>query len=98
VIPDRSRRAAVDVVLAVERDAAYSNLLLPRILRDRGLTGADAAFATELTYGTLRRQGSLDVVLTDGARRDRLRRVGRRTASTDLGSPRHRKGGATPPG
>ncbi len=67
---DRPRRVAADVVIAVDRDAAYSNLLLPRLLRDRSIAGADAGFATELTYGTLRRQGSLDVVIGAGAKRD----------------------------
>jgi 16S rRNA (cytosine967-C5)-methyltransferase len=70
VIADPARRVAADVVLAVEEDAAYSNLLLPKLLRERGLNGTDAGFATELTYGTLRRQGSLDAVLAAGAKRD----------------------------
>ena len=42
---------------------AYANLLLPRLLEQRGLTGRDAALATELCYGTLRGQGSYDAVL-----------------------------------
>lgn len=67
---DPARRTAVEVVLAVEVEGAYSNLLLPRVLRDRGLTGVDAAFATELAYGTLRWQGVLDEVLAAGARRE----------------------------
>ncbi len=67
---DPPRRAAVDVVLAVERDAAFANLLLPRMLRDRRITGADAGLATELAYGTLRWQGVLDEVIATGARRD----------------------------
>jgi 16S rRNA (cytosine967-C5)-methyltransferase len=67
---DRARRVAADVVIAVDRDGAYSNLLLPRLLRDRAITGVDAGFATELSYGTLRRQGSLDVVIGAGAKRD----------------------------
>lgn len=66
---DPARRAAVDVVLAVDRDAAYANLLLPRILRERHIAGVDAAFATELAYGTLRWQGVLDAVIEAGARR-----------------------------
>jgi 16S rRNA (cytosine967-C5)-methyltransferase len=70
VIADAARRVAADVVLAVEEDAAYSNLLLPKLLRERGLNGTDAGFATELSYGTLRRQGSLDAVLAAGAKRD----------------------------
>ncbi len=66
---DPARRAAVDVVLAVDRDGAYANLLLPRLLRERAITGTDAAFATELAYGTLRRSGVLDPVVAVGARR-----------------------------
>jgi 16S rRNA (cytosine967-C5)-methyltransferase len=67
---DPARRAAADVVLAVERDGAYANLLLPRLLRERAIAGTDAAFATELTYGTLRRCGVLDPVIGAAARRD----------------------------
>jgi 16S rRNA (cytosine967-C5)-methyltransferase len=67
---DQARRAAADVVLAVDRDGAYANLFLPRLLRERSITGTDAAFATELTYGTLRRCGVLDAVISAGARRD----------------------------
>jgi 16S rRNA (cytosine967-C5)-methyltransferase len=67
---DPARRVATDAVLAVEKDGAYSNLLLPRLLRERGISGTDAAFATELTYGTLRRSGVLDLVIAAGARRD----------------------------
>ncbi|HMC71648.1 MAG TPA: transcription antitermination factor NusB, partial [Mycobacteriales bacterium] len=51
-------------------DNAYSNLLLPRLLRERAITGRDAAFATELCYGTLRWQGVLDEVLATAASRD----------------------------
>ncbi len=58
------RRTAYDVLAAVHEREAYANLLLPRLLADRGLAGRDAALATELTYGTLRGQGSYDAVLT----------------------------------
>jgi 16S rRNA (cytosine967-C5)-methyltransferase len=47
----------------VAERGAYANLTLPGLLRERRLTGRDAAFATELGYGTLRAQGSLDAVL-----------------------------------
>jgi 16S rRNA (cytosine967-C5)-methyltransferase len=67
---DTARRTAVDVVLAVERDAAYANLLLPRLLRVRELSTQDAAFATEITYGALRWQGVIDEVIGAAARRD----------------------------
>ncbi|MFL6240687.1 MAG: RsmB/NOP family class I SAM-dependent RNA methyltransferase [Actinomycetes bacterium] len=62
---DAPRRAACDVVLAVEEQSAYANLLLPSLLRERGITGRDAAFATELAYGTLRFLGSYDAVIAE---------------------------------
>ncbi|WP_431729810.1 RsmB/NOP family class I SAM-dependent RNA methyltransferase [Verrucosispora sp. TAA-831] len=67
---DRPRHAAYEAVAAVHRDDAYANLVLPAILRDEGLIGRDAAFATELTYGTLRHVGTLDAILTAAAGRD----------------------------
>src|SRR5579859_5851601 len=57
------RRTAYDVLAAVYEREAYANLLLPRLLAERGLAGRDAALATELCYGTLRGQGTYDAVL-----------------------------------
>ncbi|WP_017591158.1 RsmB/NOP family class I SAM-dependent RNA methyltransferase [Nocardiopsis potens] len=57
------RRVAYDVLRAVQERDAYANLLLPAKLKDRRLDGRDAALATELTYGTLRRQGTYDAIL-----------------------------------
>jgi 16S rRNA (cytosine967-C5)-methyltransferase len=48
---------------AVREDDAYANLVLPQALRQRGLSGRDAGFATELGYGTLRWQGLYDAIL-----------------------------------
>ncbi len=67
---DAPRLAAYEAVEAVHRDDAYANLVLPAILRDRRLRGRDAAFATELAYGTLRLRGTLDAVLAAVAGRD----------------------------
>ncbi|WP_439957750.1 RsmB/NOP family class I SAM-dependent RNA methyltransferase [Micromonospora echinofusca] len=67
---DLPRQAAYEAVAAVHRDDAYANLVLPAILRDLRLHGRDAAFATELTYGTLRVLGTLDAILTTAAGRD----------------------------
>jgi 16S rRNA (cytosine967-C5)-methyltransferase len=61
--PDPARRAALDVLLAVQQRDAYANLLLPSVLTERGLAGRDAALATELTYGTLRGRGTYDAIL-----------------------------------
>jgi len=60
---DPARRAAFDVVRAVSERDAYANLALPAMLRERGITGRDAAFATELAYGTCRARGLLDAII-----------------------------------
>ncbi len=66
---DPARRAAFDVLRAVSERDAYANLALPSLLSDRGITGRDAAFATELTYGTCRTRGTLDAVIAAAAGR-----------------------------
>ena len=67
--PDAARQAAYDLLRAVSERDAYANLVLPQLLRDRQLDPRDAAFATELGYGTLRFRGTYDAVL--GACTDR---------------------------
>jgi 16S rRNA (cytosine967-C5)-methyltransferase len=69
---DPARRAAYDVLRAVADRDAYANLLLPALLAERGLAGRDAAFATELTYGTLRGRGTYDAILAACSDRDQL--------------------------
>ncbi len=54
---------------AVSARDAYANLALPAMLREREITGRDAAFATELTYGTCRAIGLLDAVIVHAANR-----------------------------
>lgn len=58
-----ARRVAFEVLRAVDESDAYANLLLPQELRRAGLSAADAALATELTYGTLRRRGTYDAII-----------------------------------
>ena len=48
---DPARQAAFDVLRAVSERDAYANLVLPTLLRERRISGRDAAFATELAYG-----------------------------------------------
>jgi len=60
---DPARLAAFEVLAAVRVDGAYANLALPAALVKHRLSGRDAAFATELASGTLRRQGTYDAVL-----------------------------------
>jgi 16S rRNA (cytosine967-C5)-methyltransferase len=64
-----ARRIALDVIIAVRDSDAYANLLLPVRLERAKLSTADAGLATELTYGTLRRQGYYDAVITIAAGR-----------------------------
>jgi 16S rRNA (cytosine967-C5)-methyltransferase len=66
---DPARRAAFDVLRAVSERDAYANLALPALLRERGITGRDAAFATELAYGTSRTRGLLDAIIGAAASR-----------------------------
>jgi 16S rRNA (cytosine967-C5)-methyltransferase len=66
---DRARRAAFDALRAVSAEGAYANLVLPALLRERGLAGRDAAFATELLAGTCRWQGSYDMIIAAAAGR-----------------------------
>ena len=66
---DPARAAAFHVLRAVSERDAYANLLLPALLRERGITGRDAAFATELTYGACRARGLLDAVIGAAAGR-----------------------------
>ncbi|MDL9935801.1 transcription antitermination factor NusB [Gordonia sp. ABSL1-1] len=66
---DAPRTAARDTLRAVRERDAYANLVLPKMLRERQITGRDAAFATELTYGTARAQGTLDAIIAAAAGR-----------------------------
>ncbi|MBZ5741142.1 RsmB/NOP family class I SAM-dependent RNA methyltransferase [Nocardioides mangrovi] len=60
---DPARFVAFEVLKAVRVDGAYTNLVLPGLLRQHGLSGRDAAFATELAAGTIRRRGTYDAIL-----------------------------------
>lgn len=62
-VDDPARQAALDTLREVRARDAYANLLLPQILRERRITGRDAALATELAYGACRCIGLLDEVL-----------------------------------
>ncbi|RYJ05612.1 MAG: rRNA cytosine-C5-methyltransferase, partial [Actinomycetales bacterium] len=64
------RSVALEVMRAVDERQAYVNLILPGLLRERGVEGRDAALATELTHGTIRRQGTYDAILDTLAKRE----------------------------
>ncbi|WP_461029735.1 transcription antitermination factor NusB, partial [Streptomyces sparsus] len=66
-VRDPVRIAAFEALRAVDERDAYANLVLPPLLRAAGEAGdfdaRDAALATELVYGTLRRQGTYDAII-----------------------------------
>ncbi|MFS0852097.1 RsmB/NOP family class I SAM-dependent RNA methyltransferase [Microbacterium sp. 179-I 3D4 NHS] len=64
-----ARRVAYRVLRAVSSEDAYANLALPPAIAEAGLTPQDAALATELTYGTLRRRGTYDAIIASAADR-----------------------------
>jgi len=64
-----ARRVAYEVLRAVSESDAYANLMLPSAIAEAGLTPQDAALATELAYGTLRRRGTYDAIISAAADR-----------------------------
>ncbi|MFM9367649.1 RsmB/NOP family class I SAM-dependent RNA methyltransferase [Streptomyces sp. Da 82-17] len=67
---DPVRILAFEALRAVDERDAYANLVLPPLLRKarekegpENFDGRDAALATELVYGTLRRQGTYDAII-----------------------------------
>jgi 16S rRNA (cytosine967-C5)-methyltransferase len=91
-------------LLALERieNGAYSNLVLPPLLRGSGLDARDRAFATDLVYGTVRRRRALDFLLTPRssqalARLEPVVRAGLRMGAYQLvdGVPAHAAVGET---
>jgi 16S rRNA (cytosine967-C5)-methyltransferase len=62
--PEASRLLAFDLIVEVNRNAGYSNLLLPAALTASTLDERDRNLVTELVYGTLRMQGKHDWVLS----------------------------------
>jgi 16S rRNA (cytosine967-C5)-methyltransferase len=60
---DPARLVAFEVLRAVAAEDAYANLVLPARIRHHGLDKRDAGFATELSYGALRSQGTYDAIL-----------------------------------
>lgn len=60
---DPARSVAFHVLRAVSERDAYVNLVLPAMLTEHHIEGRDAAFATELVHGTIRRQGTYDAII-----------------------------------
>ena len=60
---DVARLVAYDVLRAVTENGAYANLVLPDFINRAHLNKLDAAFATNLCYGTLRMRGRWDAII-----------------------------------
>ncbi|MFN2625320.1 MAG: transcription antitermination protein NusB, partial [Mycobacteriales bacterium] len=63
------RRVAWELLRAVHDRGAYANLTLPALLEASGLDERDRALATEIGYGALRAEGTLDHVVAQCASR-----------------------------
>lgn len=59
-----ARHAAFLSLLRIEKERSYADIIIDRELREGRLTGPDRGLYTELVYGTLRRQGTLDHIIT----------------------------------
>ncbi|QPK94619.1 16S rRNA methyltransferase [Actinomyces sp. zg-332] len=60
---DKARLAAFECLSAVRKDDAYANIVLPTIIKNKYLNKRDAAFATELSYGTIRMFALYDEII-----------------------------------
>ncbi len=59
----KTRELALDALVKIEQQGAYSNLLLRQMLDKQALDSRDAALLTEIVYGTVQRQLTIDHVL-----------------------------------
>jgi 16S rRNA (cytosine967-C5)-methyltransferase len=77
VINANPRRAAFDILLRIEKERSYADILIDRELSRGLLKGPDRGLLTELVYGVLRRQGTLDHIISHCStqRLDRLERA-----------------------
>src|SRR5690625_4564996 len=66
-----SRQVAWEGLRTVREEDAYAHLVLSGLLRRHRGTARDAAFTTELFYGSLRAQGRLAAILAAGLARHR---------------------------
>ncbi|GIM47529.1 ribosomal RNA small subunit methyltransferase B [Collibacillus ludicampi] len=57
------REVALDVLLSIETQDAYSNLALQNALRKNRFTPQDTALCTEIVYGTVQRLNTIDAYI-----------------------------------
>lgn len=61
--PKNVREIALDMLLSIEKQQAYSNLLLNQMIQKHKITGPDVGLLTEIVYGTLQRKLTLEYYL-----------------------------------
>ncbi|WP_209122434.1 16S rRNA (cytosine(967)-C(5))-methyltransferase RsmB [Alkalihalobacillus sp. BA299] len=61
--PKTIREVALDVLLQIEKNQAYSNLLLNQTVNKASLDPRDVGLLTEIVYGTVQRRDTLDYYL-----------------------------------
>jgi 16S rRNA (cytosine967-C5)-methyltransferase len=71
------RLAAFEILLRIEKERSYADILIDRELSTGELMGPDRGLLTELVYGVLRRRGTLDHIINQFSRQkvDKLERV-----------------------
>jgi len=57
------RQAAFHTLLRIDKERSYADILIDQELKEGGLAGPDRGLYTELVYGTLRKQGTLDHII-----------------------------------
>lgn len=58
--PSSPRRIAFDILLRIEKERSYADILIDQALSRGALQGPDRGLLTELVYGVLRQRGTLD--------------------------------------
>lgn len=59
-----ARQAAVEILLQVLKDGAYTNIAINKYLRSHEMTDLDRRLLTELVYGSIKALGTIDWYLT----------------------------------
>ncbi|WP_164669055.1 16S rRNA (cytosine(967)-C(5))-methyltransferase RsmB [Virgibacillus doumboii] len=57
------REAIVDLLLRIEQDSGYSNLLIDNEIKSRKIASRDEGLLTEIVYGTIQRKLTIDYYL-----------------------------------
>lgn len=58
-----TRNIALNVLLKIENEGAYSNIALNNAIKENRLSGVDSSFVSALVYGVLERKITLDYII-----------------------------------